>query len=142
VRSRTALPRSRTIGRKPALRQDQRGEDAGRAEADDQRPFAVLGGGAADEAIAHVGRRLQVTVAGEAGERRRLVGKLYVDAVDEGERAVAARVVAAPEDAQRADVDRLDAEAGGDRRRQRGGGMVDRQADFADSQHGDGRWSR
>jgi hypothetical protein len=127
VRSRTALPRSRTIGRKAALREKQRGKEAGRAEADDDRPHRQRRRRLADEVIAHVGRRLQLPVAGKLREHCRFVGQRDVDAVDEGRRTRLARVATAPEDAEFDDVGRCDAEAGGDRRRQRCRRMLDRE---------------
>jgi hypothetical protein len=99
VRSRTALPRSRTIGRKPLCASTSAAKmPAG--------PKPTMIGRVAsapvppDELVAHVRRRLQPCGRRQNGEHPRLVGQRDVDAVDEHRRARLAGIVAAPENAQ------------------------------------------
>eukprot|EP01136_Pigoraptor_vietnamica_P016349 Opistho-1_new@4810 len=126
------------------LRQDQRGEDAAGPEADDQRSQwrdGVRGSiveadrGWTDEAVAGVRRRSYVRVAAEPRADRRLVDQLAVDGVDQHHGRLLARVVAALEDGEVAQLRVRDAKACHDRRAQRVLGVVQRQAQFGDSQH-------
>jgi len=132
------------------LRQDQRREDAARAEADDDRAMArgrsgngcagaleEAFGRLADEAIAHVGRRPHVRVALEAGEHGGLVdGEFAVDGVDQHDGRALAGVVAALEDGERRQVRVTHAQPRHDRRTQGVVGMIEWQAQFGDSKHG------
>jgi hypothetical protein len=88
-----------------------------------------------DEVIAHVRRWLHPRSSAKPASTRRLVGQRDVDTVDEGRRTGLARIATAPENAEFADVLLGDAEAGGNRRRQRGRRMLEGKADFADAQH-------
>ena len=131
-----ALEHDRT---KAHLRQHQRGEQAARAEADDHRPRCGTGGEVGrrpgDEAIAGVGRRAHMRVAGVAGEHRRLALDLAVEGVDEDDRGALPRVVAALEHAQGAQTRVGDAEPGPHRGPQVGLGMLERKADLGEADH-------
>ena len=69
-------------------------------------------------------------------EHRRLVGDLAVDRVDEDDRRLLARVVAAPEDREAAQRVGVDAEPRDDGRAQRGSRVLERQAEFGQAEHG------
>jgi hypothetical protein len=118
-----------------ALRQNQRGKDAGRAKADDDRSRRQRYRCLSDEVIAHVRRPLHPRIVGETGEHGLLVGQRDVDAVAERRRTGFARIATAPENAEFEDVVLGDAEAGSNRRRQGGRRMLQWKADFADAQH-------
>ncbi len=84
------------------LGQDEGGEDAARAEADDDRPRPSAGREVGrrlrDQAIAGVGGGPDVAVAGVPREHGVGAHDVAVDGVDEDDRRLLARVVAAPED--------------------------------------------
>ncbi len=128
-------------GPQPHLREDQRREDAARAEADDDRApapgaFEEAIGRVADEAVAGVGRHPHVRVARKAREHGRFVdGQLAVDGVDQHDGRLLARVVAALEDGERRQVRITNAQARHDRRTQGVLGVIQRQAQFGDSKH-------
>ena len=121
------------------MREDQRGEDAGRAEADDDRAGGKRFRRAGDVAVVHVGRLRDARIVGEAGEQAGLgVGaadEFEVDAVDEGERLLLARVVAALMHLQRGEGALGQIETPGGGGLERGRRMVERQAEFGDADH-------
>jgi hypothetical protein len=117
------------------LRQYQRGEDPARAETDDDRAFRQMLGGVPDEVIFHVGRRREVTVVAEFLQQRRLAFHFDVDRVDQQQRMLFARIVAALEDAERDERFIRQFQALEDRRAQGPGRMIERQFEFSQSQH-------
>jgi len=68
-------------------------------------------------------------------QHRGLVAQLAVDGVDQDDRALLARIVGAPEHGEGQQVLVGDAEPAHHRRAQRVLGVVQRQAQFGDSQH-------
>ncbi len=119
-----------------ALRQDQGGKDAGRAETDDDRSRRELRRRLPDEVVAHVRCRLHLPVGRESVENRGGVGQRHVDTVEKGRRTRLARVATAPEDADLAEVGLGHAEASSDRGSQRCRRMLDGKANVADPQQG------
>ena len=117
------------------LRQHQRGEDAAGAEADDDRAFGQLLGRMADEVVVHVRRRCEVAVVAEFLQQRSLVLHFHVDRVDQQQRVLLARVVAALEDAEAEKLVVRQFQALQDRRAQGLGRMVEREFEFSQSQH-------
>ena len=101
------------------LRQDQCGEDAGRPEADDDRALLQVVRRLSDKVVARVGTRLDARIVGESREHRRFVVDLQIDRVDEEQRILLARVVAALEHGEFADGRFGDAQTSGDGARQR-----------------------
>ena len=112
------------------LGQDQRGEQAARAGADDDRALVGVVAlqllAAGDEFVAGVGRRHDVGVVLEAGQHRRFVAQFGVDRVDQHDGAAFARVVTALEHGKPEQGAGIDAEARQQRVAQRGLGMVER----------------
>ena len=139
VRSRTALPRSSTIGRRPICASTQRGEDAAGAEADHHRPRRVrwleVGRRLRDEAVARVGRRPEVRIARVAREHVGLVGHLAVDRVDQHQRRLSARIDRAAEHGERHEPRVAHAQPLDDRSAQRGIVMVERKSQFCNAEH-------
>ena len=82
---------------KPHLRQQQAGEQAARAGADDQRARRPAGGRLRDETVGGVGRRHDVALAAQPGKRFRFVPDLDVDRVNQRDRRFLARIEAAAE---------------------------------------------
>ena len=126
------------------LGQDQRDEDAAGAKADDHRtrPLAgvEVGRRMADELVAGVRRRLDVGVAAVALQQRGLgggVADLAVDGIDQDHRGLLARVIAALEDGEGAELRVGDAEPLQDGGAQGLLGVVEGQAEFVDADHGD-----
>ena len=119
------------------LREDQRGEDAARAEADHERAPVLrpVNRGVGDEVIARVGRRPDMRLAGELREHDRLIAQFAIDRVGQHDRALLARVVAALEDRERGQVGIGHAEPPDDRRPQRIFAVIERQPQFGDPQH-------
>jgi hypothetical protein len=72
VRSRTALPRSRTIGRRPICASISAGEQAAGAEADDDRAQREACRRVRDELVIRVRRAHHFAAVAGVRERRRL----------------------------------------------------------------------
>ena len=111
VRSRTALPRSSTIGRRPIcarisaakMPQGPKPTTTGRGRPD----AAEVRRRMADEAVARVGRGAHMAVAGQPRQHGgfvHAVGELAVDGVDQHHRRLLARVPGAAEDRQLAQL--------------------------------------
>jgi len=78
-----------------------------------------------------------VQVIGEARQNRRLVARLQIDDVDEQDHAVLlARIVAAFEDGEVQQVGIGNAQAADDGLAQLIGGVIERQGQFVDANHG------
>ena len=116
------------------LRQDQAGEQAARAGADDDRPLdprRCL----RDELVAGVRRRLDVAVLAKAREHRALVLHIHVDRIDQLDIGIVARIVRAARNDMTHQVAGANAQSLADRRRQRLGRMMQRQGKFGQSEH-------
>ena len=117
------------------LRQDQRGEDAGRPEADDHRALRQVLRRLRHEVVARVGTWLDARIVGKACEYRHLVIDVQIDRVDEQQRILLARIVAALENGEFANGPFGDAQACGDGAVQCFRRMLQRQAKFVDADH-------
>ena len=124
---------------KPHLREDQRGENAGRPETDDQWAESKCFRRAGHEMVGHVRRLGDARIVGKARQQCGFgVGAschFKIDTVDEGERLLLARVMAALVHVQGDKGLFRQSEAFG------GGGLerllrvVERQAEFGDTDH-------
>src|SRR5574343_214757 len=117
------------------LGQDQPGEQAAGAGADDDRAGLQFSRRLGDELVAGIRRRADVAIIGKPGEQRGLVGHREVQGIDQHDRRLLARVVAALENREIEQFAVGDAQAPADRRAQRIGGVVERQLQFSQSQH-------
>ena len=110
----------------PHLRQDQPREEPARPRADHHRTAALVRAGARDRAIAGVRRRLEMRVAREARQHRRLVAQRDVHRVDHRDRRFFARVIGTARDSVRDQLLGADAKPRADRGSQRVGGVAER----------------
>ncbi|MCY1344625.1 hypothetical protein D9M69_306640 [compost metagenome] len=119
------------------LREQQRGEQAAGAEADDHWTLGQTRRRLADRVVVGVRRRADVLVIGEARQDGRLVAHLQVDDVDEQDDAVLlAGIVAALEHGEVQQLGVAEVQAFEDGRAQFIGGMVEGQGQFGDANHG------
>ena len=119
------------------LRQQQRGEQTARAEADYQRPLGQAGRRLSHRVVVGVRCRANVLVIGQARQNRRLIAYFQIDDVDEQDHAVLlARIVAALEDGEVQQVCIGNTQALDDGLAQLIGGVIERQRQFVDANHG------
>ncbi|MNL01081.1 hypothetical protein D3C87_1215360 [compost metagenome] len=117
------------------LRQDQSGEQATGAGADDDGALGEAGGGLGDEFVFGVRRRLDVAVVVEALEQRCFILNVDIQRVGQQDIVFLARVVAAQEDGEAVQVAGRNAQFLENRGGQFLGRVVQRQLDFRQAQH-------
>ncbi len=125
------------------LRQHQRGEDAARTEADDDRPRPPAGievrRRMSDETIGRVRRRLHVRVTLARGQHGGFVAHVAVHRVSEHHSALATGIHRPPEHAERTQIGVGHAQPRNNSRPQCGLGMVKREPEFGEANHLRGR---
>ena len=116
------------------MREDQRGEEAARASADDDRPGRI-GGGGDRRVVTGVRRELHVAILAEPREHIAFVLDRDINRIDEADVALIARVMAAPGDREADQLARGNPQAAADGSRERFVGMVKGQLQFTEADH-------
>ena len=120
---------------KAHLRQDQSGEQAARTGADDHRAILQPGGSLRHEMVTGVRRKADRAICAQPRERCRFVDDLNVDGIDQHDRGLLARVIAALEDGEAGQCAGVNVQPLQNRRWQVRLDMVERQLNVSQSQH-------